>query len=130
VTARDVEDGEELCIFYGHNLWFEPSTGGQPENPSMISGNAENGWGGLLAIDEGTCPAATDDPYVDGDPDVVIAEEQLPFTRFKLPPDEEDFDTIRTGMSQSRVRHAINIRTAQAWVVDIPDQQLITRLLK
>ncbi len=36
-------------------------------------------------------------PYLEGDPTDVIPDEQLPFTRFKLPPEEEDPDSIRTG---------------------------------
>ena len=60
----------------------------------MIPDNVEDGWGGLLRLEEST---ETDHPYLDGDPDEVIVEEQLPFTRFKLPPDEEDLNTIRTG---------------------------------
>lgn len=98
MTARDIEDGKELCIFYGHNIWFEPATRDlRPENLSMVSGNAEDGWGGLLVVDEATYSAETDESYLNGDPDEIIVEEQLPFTRFKLPPEEEDFDTIRTG---------------------------------
>jgi tRNA-specific adenosine deaminase 3 len=98
VTARDIEDGEELCIFYGHNLWFQPAARDlATKNLSMISGNAEDGWGGLLGVDEATLSAKTDEPYLDGDPDEIIVEEELPFTKFKLPPEEEDIDTIRTG---------------------------------
>ncbi len=38
-------------------------------------------------------------PYAQGDPDDIIPEENLPFTRFKLPPEEEDPDSIRTSKS-------------------------------
>ncbi|KAF8349305.1 cytidine deaminase-like protein [Amanita rubescens] len=54
-------------------------------------------------------------PYLEGDPTDVIPDEQLPFTRFKLPPEEEDPDSIRT---------------VDAWVVDIEDQRRITDMLK
>ena len=35
-------------------------------------------------------------PYLEGDPDEIISEEDLPFTRFKLPP-EEEVGSIRTS---------------------------------
>ncbi|KAF8798761.1 cytidine deaminase-like protein [Phlegmacium glaucopus] len=54
-------------------------------------------------------------PYLEGDPNEIVPEEDLPFTRFKLPPEEEEVGSIRT---------------AQAWVVDIPDQRHITTMLK
>ena len=64
----------------------------------MLGNTEDDGWGGLLCVDEATDSAETDEPYLDGDPDEIILEEQLPFTNFKLPEDnEEDFDTIRTG---------------------------------
>ncbi|KAF8194232.1 cytidine deaminase-like protein [Pholiota molesta] len=47
--------------------------------------------------------------------DEIIPEDDLPFTRFKPPPDEEDPQSIRT---------------VQAWVVDIPEPRHITTLLK
>jgi hypothetical protein len=66
----------------------------------MTSPYSDDRWGGLLAVDETTYSAETDNPYRDGDADEIVLEEQLPFTRFKLPPEEEDIDTIRTGTSQ------------------------------
>lgn len=36
-------------------------------------------------------------PYLEGDPDEIISEEDLPFTRFKLPPEEEEAGSIRTS---------------------------------
>ena len=41
--------------------------------------------------------ASSTEPYLDGDPTDIIPDEQLPFIRFKLPPEEEDPDSIRTG---------------------------------
>ncbi|KAJ7069863.1 cytidine deaminase-like protein [Mycena amicta] len=45
----------------------------------------------------------------------IISEEQLPFERLKPPPDEETQESIRT---------------AQAWVVDVPDARNIGAMLK
>lgn len=66
----------------------------------MTLGNAEDGWDGLLGVEEATSFADTNEPYLDGDADEITLEEDLPFTRFKLPPEEEDFDTIHTGTFQ------------------------------
>lgn len=38
-------------------------------------------------------------PFADGNPDDVIEEEDLPFIRYKPPPDEETPESIRTGLS-------------------------------
>ena len=37
-------------------------------------------------------------PYLEGDPDQIIPEEDLPFTRLQLPSEEEEVGSIRTGM--------------------------------
>jgi hypothetical protein len=66
----------------------------------MTSKGADDGWGGLLAVDETTNSAEADNPYRDGDSGEVVSEEQLPFTRLKLPPGEEDIDAISTGTLQ------------------------------
>ena len=36
-------------------------------------------------------------PYLEGNPDEIMSEEDLPFTRFKLPPEEEEVESIRTS---------------------------------
>ena len=96
MTTRDVDEGEELYIFYGHKLWFESAESrAKPEN---IREMAEDEWGGLLVVDPASHPTRTDGPFLDGDPDEIIPEEELPFSRFKLPPEEEELDTIRTGL--------------------------------
>ncbi|KAG6884061.1 hypothetical protein C0992_007092 [Termitomyces sp. T32_za158] len=115
-TVRDIAPDEELCIFYGHNLWFEPAgVSEKAASPSEL--DAEDGWGGLSAVGESadSVPSQEESPFEKGDPDEVIPEEELPFTRFKLPPEEEDLDSIRT---------------VEAWVVDIPDPRHITTMLK
>lgn len=95
---RDIAPGEELCIFYGHNLWFKPV--GLSEKAALLSElDAEDGWGGLSAVGESADPVSSQEesPFEKGDPDEVIPEEELPFTRYKLPPEEEDLESIRTG---------------------------------
>lgn len=53
----------------------------------------EDGWGGLSAVENEY------EDREDIDPDEIVDEDSLPFTRFKPPPDEEDLDSIRTGTS-------------------------------
>ncbi|KAG5638251.1 hypothetical protein H0H81_001020 [Sphagnurus paluster] len=92
-TTRDIALGEELCIFYGHKLWFVSSEASNMDNQSE---ELEDVWGGLLAVVDSADPTG---PYLDGDPQAFIEDEDLPFTRYKLPPEEEDMESIRTGTS-------------------------------
>ncbi|KAG5648305.1 hypothetical protein DXG03_004877 [Asterophora parasitica] len=129
-TVRDVAPDEELCIFYGHNLWFssaEDLSSSNHRSSHYVPDEPEDGWGGLSAVEDDDAGAGADlsldtdadadvkCPYLDGDPSEIISDEDLPFTRFKLPPDEEDLASIRT---------------VDAWVVDIPDPRHITKMLK
>lgn len=65
------------------------------------------------------------------DPDEIIPEDELPFTRFKPPPDEEDIDTIRTStrLINWMFRNSCS-RVATAWVVDVSDFRHLAPLLK
>ncbi|KAF8630877.1 hypothetical protein AX17_005235 [Amanita inopinata Kibby_2008] len=54
-------------------------------------------------------------PYLGGDPSEIISDEDLPFTRYRLPPEEEDPESIQT---------------VEAWVVDILDPRQISTMLK
>jgi tRNA-specific adenosine deaminase 3 len=71
-------------------------------------------------------------PYLEGDPNDIIPDEQLPFTRFKLPPEEEDSDSIRTGNYHRTFHLVITAKRylVDAWVIDIADQRRITDMLK
>ena len=46
MSARDVQPHEELCIYYGHNLWF-PATQSASANDAIVE--VDDGWGGLTA---------------------------------------------------------------------------------
>ncbi len=80
-TVRDIEPGEELCIFYGHNLWFQPvesdshpAEESDAEEPLPMSANSQSH-------------------------DDIVAEDNLPFFKIKPPPDEGDLASIRTSKS-------------------------------
>jgi len=94
------------------------------------SQTTDDGWGGLAAVD-GNFERSLN-PYVEGDPDEIIPEADLPFIRFKLPPEEEDPQSIRTSRFDfsERRRGLLTFNTVDAWVVDIPKPQHITVLLK
>ena len=112
VTSRRVLPGEELCIFYGHRLWFDPVDAADRAEPCadpLLSGTPENPWGALPRVDDGDDdnrgegPSGLDavvDAFADGDPDEVVPEEELPFKRLKLTPEEEEeeeMDAVRRG---------------------------------
>lgn len=144
-TVRDVGPGEELCISYSHKLWFASADVRAANTISVMTEEPADGWGELspVMVPE---PDAADllarDPYVDGDPDEVFPDEVLPFTRFKLPPEEEELDSIRTGawtptpdihrfmLTQTDHTCVFSAFPVEAWVVDIPDPRHITTMLK
>lgn len=96
-TVRIIQPNEELCIFYGYNLWFRPpgvTTVDSEGSSDEAEGREADEWGGLSAI--------VDDrnPFLDGDPLDILAEDELPFARIKVMPDNEEEDdesSIRTS---------------------------------
>ncbi|TBU47401.1 hypothetical protein BD309DRAFT_886463 [Dichomitus squalens] len=122
VTSRRVIPDEELCIFYGHKLWFDP-VGTTDTMPADAIEERDDGWGGLSGVaddeDDEVARGANEpfDSFADGDPSQLVPEEALPFKRLKLTPDEEE-----EGMD--------SVRTEEAWVVDLPDPRLAAMMLK
>ncbi|KAI6123437.1 hypothetical protein EDD16DRAFT_650499 [Pisolithus croceorrhizus] len=121
-SARAICADEELCIFYGHNLWFDPadvpndsnSSGFVPEAPDQTT---PDGWDYLTNIQD-TCSAQDySTPFLSGSMDDVINETELPFSQKKLSLDKEEEEID-------------DIELVQAWVVDIPDQKHIATMLK
>jgi tRNA-specific adenosine deaminase 3 len=96
-TSRAVEPDEELCIYYGSNLWFKGAESdlGASELSSKDQ-ETDDGWGGLSNVD--VLPDSGP-IFFEGSGDMIVPEQELPFERFKPPPDEETADTIRTGKS-------------------------------
>jgi tRNA-specific adenosine deaminase 3 len=85
-TTRPIEAGEELCIFYGHSLWFELAEGPQASSSQGINRNL------FPPLREEA------DPFQQGDPDEILLPEELPFKLHRLPPEEETVETVQTGM--------------------------------
>lgn len=132
IASRDIEAEEELCIFYGHKLWFDPAECAVKEYPSRDSQGDSDEWGGLNSIDyDRMTRIIPANPFVGGDAEEILCEEDLPFVRYKVPTEEEELGTVRTSecsLLHWGDWHLSNI--AQAWVVDVPDPKCITTLLK
>ncbi|RPD77446.1 hypothetical protein L226DRAFT_544086 [Lentinus tigrinus ALCF2SS1-7] len=124
VTSRKVLPDEELCIFYGHKLWFDPVDAADKPEPCSehLEYSADDPWGALPSVDdedEGSSRLdAMFDAFPDGDPDDVVPEEELPFRRLKLTPEEEEEEDMDA------------VRREDAWIVDLPDPRLAAVMLK
>lgn len=104
-ACKSIDAGEELCIYYGHNLWFDPVCSSHSNSPQPPDEAPDDGWGGLSFIDivdeEITLrPENGLLTYSEGDPEEFIPEEDLPYTRFRPAPEEETLDEIQTGLSK------------------------------
>ncbi|CAL1712777.1 unnamed protein product [Somion occarium] len=116
-TSRAVLPDEELCIFYGDNLWFDPVD--MKSIQYAIEKGPEHGWGSLSHLrDDVRNPTFETWQLVEGDPDEIIPEDKLPFVRIKTTPDDPEEEELFT------------IQTVEAWVVDVPDQRQIATMLR
>lgn len=101
-TTRKIEEGEELCIFYGHKLWFDALDAGPSETQLE---EPDDGWGGLAGVETPEDDASVYDiqiaKYADGNPQQVVSEDDLPFIRIKLYRDDEEdeLSAVRTRES-------------------------------
>ncbi|KAN0087432.1 hypothetical protein V8E55_006053 [Tylopilus felleus] len=112
-STRTIQPDEELCIFYGHKLWFDPVDGPRCRT-SDLDENTDP-WGGLADIQGHTVDnvaSTSSDASRD-----IVAQNDLPFSwkKLGLEKEEEKLD---------------DIELVQAWVVDIPDQTHIATMLK
>lgn len=64
----------------------------------MLKDNTDDGWGGLSMVEEVRVLKASAELCLDGNPDEIIAEEDLPFMRYQPAPEEEKLEDIQTGM--------------------------------
>ncbi|KAH9925436.1 uncharacterized protein BXZ73DRAFT_50055 [Epithele typhae] len=122
-TFRPIAKDEELCIFYGHKLWFDPVDAVDKRAPP-VEDELDDGWGGLAAVEEDEGAPDTDidmglfDKFQDGKEADLVSEGDLPFSRVRLTPDEEEEKDMDS------------IRKEDAWVVDLPDPRLAAAMLK
>ncbi|EIN12900.1 hypothetical protein PUNSTDRAFT_82368 [Punctularia strigosozonata HHB-11173 SS5] len=113
-TTRQIDLDEELCIFYGHKLWFKPV---DSDSSTLEEDQEENIWeamAGMVLKDD----QEKVNPWANGDPCDPIPDEELPLERIRSSPEElEEEDEA-------------SIHTMDAWIVDVPDPRLITLLLE
>ncbi|KAI5896661.1 cytidine deaminase-like protein [Schizophyllum commune H4-8] len=131
-TTRHILPGEELCIFYGHKLWFaEVDAVDGPRNIPDADVPTDDGFGGLAGLEmdkvgEENALAGPSNgptaksilgpcPYDDGPDDDLLQDEDLPFIWLKPPPEEEEPGSVRT---------------IRAWAVDIPEPRGTGKALK
>ncbi|KAG1822950.1 uncharacterized protein BJ212DRAFT_1263860 [Suillus subaureus] len=115
-SARTINPEEELCIFYGHQLWFDPVGTTENLKPQVcLDQSDQSEFLDILAIDGEVDEI---EPRDTGDPnDDILEGEALPFIWKKLQIDEEE-------------ESMEDIRTMHAWAVDIPDLKYIATMLK
>lgn len=94
-SARAIQPDEELCIFYGRQLWFDPVDG----LPRITSNPDEtiDPWGGLADIQHHTEDDIASDQCTNMDD--IVPETDLPFTwkKLALEKEEEILDDIQLG---------------------------------
>ncbi|KAL1715430.1 hypothetical protein EV715DRAFT_207529 [Schizophyllum commune] len=130
-TTRRILSGEELCIFYGHKLWFDAVDAGDgPSSTTDADVPVDDGFGGLAGLETeedgeesasaGPSSGITADstlgpcPCGEGAGD-ILQDQDLPFTWLKPPPEEEEPGSVRT---------------IRAWAVDISEPRRTGKALK
>ena len=91
-VSRIVLSNEELCIFYGQRLWFQPAEA--PIDVSVAADGLDREWKTINSV------FCDPNPFLEGYQDDHVPESELPFRRTKVTPDdeEEDFEgSVRTG---------------------------------
>jgi tRNA-specific adenosine deaminase 3 len=119
-TARGVDPDEELCIYYGSNLWFKPLEIPISDDHTCADTElvVEDGWGGLSAVaGEASSPKRILEDMTN--PNEILPDEDLPFTRVKLTSDEDDeetSETVRTGMGRGHPRPTTHNLSTEVYI--------------
>ena len=118
-------------------MWFQPT---DVYSSIITEETPDDEWGGLSRLQD-LQDEEEEDSYVNsflrGDPNELVAEEDLPFTRLKLIDDEaeDELSAVQTGASlyirSSKLTADITEPFIEpAWVVDISDPKHTAPLLK
>ena len=97
-SARAIQPDEELCVFYGHQLWFDPVDGPPRRNPDLDENTSTDPWGGLTDIQGHT---DEDDANASSDASKdIVTEDDLSFTwkKLALEKEEEQLSDIELGI--------------------------------
>ncbi|KIM65787.1 hypothetical protein SCLCIDRAFT_112074 [Scleroderma citrinum Foug A] len=121
-STRTIGPDEELCIFYGHNLWFNPvDVPNESGSTSVTAGSGQelDEWASLAGIQASLPDQGIPTALLAGnmDDDDAIDEDDLPFTWKRLSLDKEE-------------EQINDIELVQAWVVDILDHKHIATMLR
>ena len=75
-----------MCIFYGHKFWVDLVSTSDGRPAGIVTSD--------LNDSERPRPC-----FLDGDPEEIVSEEDLPFTRLKVSLDEgeDDMESVRTS---------------------------------
>ena len=108
-STRTIQPDEELCIFYGHKLWFD-SVDGPRCRTSDLDENTDP-WGGLADIQGHTVDnvaSTSSDASRD-----IVAQNDLPFSwkKLGLEKEEEKLDDIELGNHRSSIRRRLFLMT-------------------
>lgn len=98
-SVRAIQPDEELCIFYGHRLWFDPVDG--PPCRNLDLDESTDPWGSLAGIqghtDDNVASSASSDRSKKLDD--IVHEDNLPFSwkKLALEKEEEQLGDIELG---------------------------------
>lgn len=103
-STRSIKPDEELCIFYGHKLWFDPVNVIETIEPQpLLEQHSHSGFLDILATDN---EAYEIEPLGPGDPNDILESDALPFVWKKLQIDEEEetIENVRTSKFNSALQ--------------------------
>lgn len=114
-TTRAVEPDEELCVRHSHGPSLSSEGPGPDGSAEPADDDDRGGLSAALLVGE---EAPNHVLQATPDPNEILPDDDLPFTRVKLTSDEDDEEIAET------------VRTVRAWAVDIPDPRHITSALR
>jgi tRNA-specific adenosine deaminase 3 len=126
-TGRAIREGEELCIFYSHNLWFEVQE--EMESSKIKSSQKPN---------QSAVPTS-EDPFgqmmcIESEDNELVELDSLPFEEFRyLDLEESDVsETSKHSHTYLETKYTMKCSSflVDAWVVDIPDSRYTAKLIE
>ena len=109
MTTRTVQTDEELCIFYGHKLWFEPveSTLGVKNSVKASSedDDVQDEWKMLQKLSLDDMDNEQINPFIEGNPRDLLEDLDMPIIHTSISPEEEDEENFLTGSSHYTIFH-------------------------
>ena len=117
-TSRTVNTDEELCIFYGHKLWFDPvsvpvgststttGTDDRPTSPPPSRSPSQSSLSSVSPLPSTTVNGPTyptvRNPFSSDDPSSLLPESDLPFARTRVIPEDDDKEDTEGSIKTSK----------------------------